>query len=69
MDESKIEGGNDMTIKEIISGLIDLKSDDESHREADGTIADVFQNDIDVLDAAVGILTSLQTVERRSENE
>lgn len=52
-----------MTIKEIISGLVDLKSDAESHREADGTIADVFQNDIDVLDAAIEVLTSLQTVD------
>lgn len=52
-----------MTIKEIISGLNDLKIDSESHREADGTIDDVFQNDINVLEAAIGILTSLQTAD------
>ncbi len=49
-----------MNTSEIISGLDDLKKDAESHREADGTMDDVFQHDIDVLDAAVKFIEALQ---------
>ncbi len=47
-----------MNANEIISGLNDLKRDAESHRYGDGTIDDVFQHDIDVLEAAVELLTA-----------
>lgn len=47
-----------MNISEIISGLNDLKRDAESHREADGTIEDVFQHDIEVLEAAVRVVAA-----------
>lgn len=45
-----------MTINEIISGLNDLKKDAESHIGIDGTIDDVFQHDIEVLEAAVKLI-------------
>ncbi len=45
-----------MTKTQIIHQLEPLIEDAESHRNSDGTLDDVFQNDIEALTAAITVL-------------
>ena len=45
-----------MTKVQIIHQLETLIEDAESHRNSDGTLDDVFQNDIEALTAAITVL-------------
>ena len=45
-----------MTKVQIIHQLETLIEDTESHRNSDGTLDDVFQNDIEALTAAITVL-------------
>ena len=45
-----------MTKTQIIHQLATLIEDAESHRNSDGTLDDVFQNDIEALTAAITVL-------------
>lgn len=50
-----------MTQEQIIARLKSLKSDAESHREKDGTIDDVYADDIEALSTAIDLVKSAET--------
>ena len=50
-----------MTQEQIIARLKSLKSDAESHRENDGTIDDVYADDIEALSTAIDLVKSAET--------
>lgn len=50
-----------MTQEQIIAQLKSLKSDAESHREKDGTIDDVYADDIEALSTAIDLVKSAET--------
>lgn len=45
-----------MNTEQIIAQLRSLIEDAESHRNSDGTLDEVFQNDIEALTAAITVL-------------
>lgn len=50
-----------MTQEQIIARLKSLKSDAESHREKDGTIDDVYADDIEALSTAIDLVKITET--------
>lgn len=56
-----------MTQEQIIAQLKSLKSDAESHREKDGTIDDVYADDIEALNAAIDLVKSDRFCENYKE--
>lgn len=50
-----------MTQEQIIAQLKSLKSDAESHREKDGTIDDVYADDMEALSVAIDLVKSAGT--------